>query len=1006
MVPKLIRAVSEFLVWGFLLSGALPQLASAQTDQMAFHNIYQHHTGKGQWLSGINHIVQDQHGFIWFGGENGLARYDGQNTRVYRHDPDDPHSLVHGFIRDLLVDAEGRLWVATESGLCRYVARLDRFACGRDYGQVILPEGGTRALARDVNDDLYLGTDSGLYRLAADGAKIVPVALAPPAGKPDAVNQIVSIALDTDRSLWLGTNGSGLIHFDPDSGRTHHFLADSNNPHSLAHNKVQALTLDGRGRLWVATYGGGVSVLNVERTHFENHHYQEGKPGTLSSNIVWNVFKDSYNTIWLAVDQGGLVRFDEERGFIAMRHKPYDPTSLVADQVRTVFEDSNEDLWIGTFPFGVSFYNRSTEHIENFKNEPGVASSLSHDAILSIHRDTDDNIWIGTEDGLNLFNPENKTFLRYQFGPNTALTARAVLSIEQYDRNTLWIGTWSGGLMAFDLRDRSFSPIHTAPADGSAPNSLFIWDIMRDSNGDMWLASEFNGVNHYSRDTGEFTYYTHEPGNDNSLWTDFVWSVLEDRRGAIWMATIAGLSVLHPGEAQPRRVHSDPGNPQALQSIRLITLYEDARGRVWIGSEDNGAFIFDPATGDYRHLGVAHGLPSSTVSAFRADAAGNIWALTTNGLVKIDPDDFSLKVLGAENGLVGSNFNRNAVLAGEDGRMYFGGFYGMSVFDPADHAAEVLDFPVWVTNLRIMNKEVAIGEPGSPLDQHITFARSIKLDHRDVMFAFDFAALNYRNYSDTRYAYTLEGFDHGWNYIGRRKTATYTNIAPGEYTFRVKASSGDNQWRESPSLRIVKEPAPWQSSWAYAGYALSLALLGYLLVHHLKLRLRTNMYRTLSVTDTLTGVANRSGLTTAAESLFCAGSEQGLCVIFMDIDHFKSINDQYGHDSGDKVLVEVAQVFRRCIRQDDAVGRWGGEEFILLCAGMDKVAGLRRAEDIREQVAQHVFDRAKLPIKVTLSLGVALVKPQESFETACKRADEALYKAKSSGRNRVVFADW
>lgn len=998
----------EYLVRGLLVL-ALCFMQPAWAERMAFHNIYERDAEIARSLGGVNHIVQDQQGFMWFGGEKGLARFDGHRTRIYRNDRDDPFSIAHDWVRDMVVDSQGVIWIASSLGLCRYDAPLDRFACGQVHTPVALPENALRALALDKNDNLYAGTASGFYRLSRDRDEITHVTLTSP--NPTSLSaysaraSITAMAVDSDSTLWIGTEASGLVAFDLNTQETRFFKADPARRNSLVHNKVQALALDGEKRLWVTTYGGGISVLNRERTSFENYVYQKDKPYGLSSNVVWDVFKDSQDIIWLAVDQSGLVRFDNEKGFVAMRHKPYDNTSLVSDQARTIFEDNNGDLWIGAFPSGVSFYNRSTGHIENFKHEPDNAESLSHTSILTIHRDWNDDIWVGTEDGLNLFDRENRTFKRYQFEHGTALTAKAVLSIAQYDSNTLWVGTWSGGLMAFDLETHEFRPIDTTPPESSRTNSLFIWDIMRDSNGNMWVASEFNGVNFYDRRSGQFQYYTHEPGDPESLPSNFAWALIEDRDGAIWMATKMGLAVLKPDEGKPQRVLLDLDDANNLHNASISGLYQDSDGRIWVGTEDNGVFIVNPDNHQYQHLNMRDGLPSTTVSSIREDALGNIWLLTTNGLVKVDGEELTLQVLGTESGLVGNNFNRNAVLRDDGGRMYFGGADGMSVFNPADLVSDLPDFPVWITDLLIMNREMKVGAEGSPLRQSITFTKSIELSHQDLMFAFEFAALDYRRHLDTRYAYKLGGFDSDWNYIGNRQSATYTNIAPGEYSFRVKASKGDGEWIESQPLQVVLKPAPWRSWWAYAIYALLLTGVGYLVINYTKLQLRTKLYKALSTTDALTGVANRMGLTQAASFLFNSEQKTSLCVVFMDIDYFKEVNDNRGHDSGDRILREVAQLLRKSLRQSDIIGRWGGEEFMLICSGVDRASGANLAEKIRRQIAAHEFDSDHSPIKITMSLGVAFVGQNDSFETVTKLADQALYRAKAVGRNRVVVGN-
>lgn len=997
---SLLRPVFDG-VRSILLTALVGLSPLASADRMVFHNIFQNNRAVEHQLSGINHIEQDPQGFMWFGGEKGLARYDGESTRIYRHDPNDPHSIANDYIRDLAVDRQGTLWIATESGLCYYELDFDRFACNR----LGWPKETVTALAFDRSDGLYLGTSTGVYRISADRRFFSALPL--PLNSEGTTTTIgtTSLLVDSQSVLWIGTNNIGLLGYDLQSKTIQRFQADPDRKESLAHNRISALALDHLDRLWVGTYGGGVSVLDPLRNQFQNHGYKKDQPSALSSNIIWDIFVDSTQTVWLAIDQGGLVRYAGERGFVAHRHKPYDYTSLASDQVRAIFEDRNGDLWLGAFPSGVSFHNRSTGRIQGFKHQPDNPDSLSHSSLLTMLRDSNGDIWIGTEDGLNLFDPFSRTFRHYRVSKDTDITARAVLSIAQYDNDTLWVGTWSGGLFSFDLRSHTFRSIDTGRLSGSGRNSQFIWDIMRDSRGNMWIATEFEGAGFYNRETDTLRFYSHDEEKPNGLGSNFVWALEENQQGSVWIATNGGLSVLHRGQDWPQRIKRMPASAGGLDSDRIVALLEDSKGRMWIGTQDNGAFIYVPDNRNFRHLGVKEGLPPSVTSGFVEDAQGDMWILTTNGLVTVNKDVDDLRVFGSVNGLTGNNFNRSASLLMDSGELYIGGADGLNIFNPADLGDDFHDFPVWLTALRVLNREIKPGHEHSPLAVAINRASRMRLGHHDTMFSLDFAGLNYRYTQDTRYAYKLVGFDQTWNDIGTSRTATYTNLPPGSYTFRVRASRGKDEWVESSGLRIDIAPAPWRSWWAYLSYLLGGSVLAYLVFHYYQLRGHTRLYKALSATDALTGIANRPGVTQAAQLLLSRSEEQSHCLIFIDIDHFKRINDTRGHDSGDRVLTEVASVLKRCLRRSDILGRWGGEEFVVIYSSVDRADGLRLAENIRSAIAAQLFDQSNAPLKVTLSLGCAFIDPGEAFESAVKRADLALYEAKNAGRNCIAVTD-
>jgi diguanylate cyclase (GGDEF)-like protein len=986
-----------FIFWFFALAFA----SHACAERVAFHNIFQHNKKLEHEVGEVNHITQDSQGFIWFGGQTGLVRFDGINTKIYRFDPNDPLGLPSDAISSLLVDGNGVLWIGTSAGLCNLDAEKERFNCAGSTSIESWPKGRVIALLLDQNKRLYIATTEGLYR-SGTGNNFQRVPLDILANSASAT--ISSLAVDKNNQIWIGTLEQGLVALDPVSGEQEYFEVDRDHASGESHYRILSLAVDQEDRLWVGTHGGGLNILSADRTHTDHYYYNEATPSAPASNVIWGIRPDSEGNVWLAVDnQAGLVRFNRQDGFISLRNDPYDSTSIGTNQVRTVYEDNNGDLWVGLFPSGVNFHNRATRQVQVYRHSPSDSRTISHSAILDIFKDSNGAIWLGTEDGLNNFDPETGSFTRYKEG----LTAKAVLSIAQYDENTLWIGTWSGGLLAFDLTTKKFRPINTEGAGSDGNNSMFIWRIIRTQNSDMWLGTEFNGAGLFDRQLNEFSYIPGFHGNVNgpSLPHRFVRDIIEDSEGAIWFGTFAGLAILRPdpqnSNLQLRVITSSEG----LLGKRLSALYEDSRGRIWVGTEDKDNFIFDPTIGKFLPLGVAQGLPPGLSEGFVEDQQGNIWILTTNGLVKVDGNTLAFQVFGQEHGLTGNSFNRNAALRDDNGYLYIGGAEGLNVFDPARVGADSPSFPVWVTAMRVMNQNVKLVEGKALTEKAISHTDRVQLGERQLMFAFDFVALDYRHIKDMRYAYRLEGFDNDWNNIGTHRTATYTNIAPGKYQFRVRATNGVSDWVQSKPIEIIITPALWKTWWAYVIYGTIFLIITYFGAHYYRLRGHTQIYKKLSSTDVLTGVANRAGLTQAANDYFHNQSRESLCIFFIDIDHFKKINDLRGHDSGDQVLIEVAETFKHCIRRSDLVGRWGGEEFMLMCPDVDQQAAMAIAEKIRKKVSENTYDIERSPLHVTVSLGLAMVGSDETFESAVHRSDMALYKAKRAGRNCVVLAD-
>jgi diguanylate cyclase (GGDEF)-like protein len=400
---------------------------------------------------------------------------------------------------------------------------------------------------------------------------------------------------------------------------------------------------------------------------------------------------------------------------------------------------------------------------------------------------------------------------------------------------------------------------------------------------------------------------------------------------------------------------------------------------------------------------VRNGLQSYTVSSIQEDQEGYIWLATYNGLARINPDTKEITLVNVEQGLIGSIYNRNAAMLEPSGKLYFGSTEGITVFKPEDLNTKKSLHPIFINHFKIFNKDVLIDAQDSPLTQAISMTRAIKLNHEDKMFSFGFVMLNYRNADMNTYAYKLDGFDQDWNYLGKLNTATYTNLDPGTYKFYVKAKTADGEWITSEqSIHIHIAPPIWRTWWAYCLYILLASATAYGIYAIKSLRNRSNTYLELSLTDTLAGAYNRAGIAKVVQRLYSIkDTKTRVCVMLLDIDHFKRVNDERGHNVGDHVIRELVRLTKASIRKEDCFGRWGGEEFILLCPQASPEGAKTLAEKIRFAIASHEFG-VEQSLRVTISIGIAFARQEENFEETVERADKALYQAKIAGRNRAV----
>ena len=985
---------------------AQAEVRDSQPQSIRFDNPFSRTETAKHQLGGIISIVQDAFGFMWFGGENGLGRYDGRNMKLYQFDPNDPRSLPGNLMSQLVVDRDGVFWQAGEAGLSRYHQDTDDFSHITEIGGVPFASRAVSGLAVGADNTLYVGGAVGLHVISPDRSTMRIHLLKLPQGAGPHVQYIRALAIDAKGLVWIATGGMGAASFDPVTQQFQYFPHIPNDPKSLAHDHVRAVLADDQGRIWFGTYGAGISRLNTASGGWDHFSYCEA-PGCLGSNIVSGLAQDSEGAVWVALDQGGLALFDEStQRFHHYRHSRYEPTSLVSNQLRAIYEDRNRDLWIGAFPSGASFYNRSTRIFRHFLNSPNDPHSVSDNGILNFLQASDGTIWVGTENGLNAFDPQTGKFQRYlsdPFNPQ-GLQAKPVLSLEEDIDGYLWVGTWAGGLHRFNPKTGVFRHYSS---DSSIPNSLkndFIWSILRTRDNTVWVGTEDAGLFRYQRESDSFLHYKHGPNEENTIADEYVPALLEDSNGILWIGTFGGLDKFDPITNTFSHVAYGTGESDSTSSKNIRALYEDSRGWIWVGTEQLGVDVYKPEAGKFVHLGIADGLPSANISSITEDVRGDIWLATTHGLARVNPHNFSINHFRREDGIAGSNFNRNASLSDQQGNLYFGSTEGITVFHPEDLDRITAEFPVYITQFRLFNQEVPIAAD-SPLQTSVLLTDQIHLTHTDTMFSFELVALNYRQSASMRYSYMLKGFDRDWNNIGQNTTATYTNINPGDYTFRTRASTDGEKWVEGQSLMITIAPPPWRTGWAYASYIMLLGVLLFFASKYITLRIRAEAYRSKAITDPLTGLPNRAGTAQIADGVFSnAQTKKGMCLMLMDIDHFKRINDRRGHDAGDRILCKVAEAARECLRGSDHLGRWGGEEFVLLCATHNSTNSQFLAEKLRNGIANQVYEQQdQSPVRVTVSVGIAELQPNDSFESALKRADIALYQAKANGRNCVVL---
>ncbi len=831
LAPYAFRLNAAFLLTAAVLP---PAAAGAQAPSISFEHIT---IEDGLSQSTVNCILQDDHGFIWLGTQDGLNRYDGHDFVVDKHRPGVPTSLSNDWIRTLFKDEAGQIWIGTGGG------GLNKWDPGSD------------TFTRYQHD--------------------------PENPRSLSSNRVQVIHRDRSGSFWIGTTASGLNRFDEARGEFEHFRHDPTDPSSLSDDRVRAVYEDRVGNIWIGTLGG-LNLFDRKTEKFLRLLHDPAKPVSLSDNRVLSILEDRTGALWVGTERG-LNRLERATlSFVRFLHSPLDPTSLSHDGIRVLFEDSSGRLWIGT-DGGLNLLRgggSSGVTFVPYRHHPATASSLTADQVISIYQDRGGVLWLGTHNaGVNKWNPATWAFSHYQRDPSgpSGLSNNSVFAFAEDPGGSIWIGTLGGGLNRLDRESGLFTYYRHDPKDAGSLSSDRIASLLATRDGMLWAGTMARGLNRLDPASGTVTRYRHDPSRPDSLGSDGVMTLYEDRAGVLWVGTYgAGLDRLDrpvpgggaaglggsfthfrsgPSEGASNRVTSfaedhagmlwigtsgglkrfdrssgtfahflsEPGNPRSLSSDEINVLHVDAAGTLWVGAQVGGLNKledFDPASGKavFKSYSEGDGLANEVVNGLLSEGDRALWISTNKGLSRFDLATEEFKSYYTSHGLQSNEFNLRADLKSSTGEMFFGGVNGFNAFFPDRIASNQAVPPIVLTSFLKFSKPVDLGRPLQEI-------QGISLDYRDYVFSLEFAALDYTAPEKNRYAYTLEGLDESWIDLGHHRRVTFTKLDPGSYLLKVRGSNNDGLWNsEGLSLPITIVPPPWRSSWAYSLYAMAMAI--------------------------------------------------------------------------------------------------------------------------------------------------------------------------------------
>ena len=757
-------------------------------------------TSAGLSQTRVSDIVQDDDGFIWFGTQNGLNRFDGYKCKVFQHDPQRPDSLSGVYINALFKDRSGLIWVASD----QFLDRLDPVT--ESFTHYSLVEPGRNGLAttishisQDRSGILWLSTNVGLFRLDPATKQSTRFVHDPRDSATIGDNDVTSAGEDREGTFWVAT-AQTLDEFDRRTGKVLRHIAT---PHSGVGNQFHE---DRFGVFWVFNGDDGVPGIldrksgQITRFQFNSDARQNGK-----RNRIYAMLEDHNGNMWFGSSDSGVLEFDRNhRRLVSYSNHPGDSDSLADNRILTLFEDREGTIWVGLHEAEPNFFTTRRPLFEKFTHQSGNPNSLAAPLVSVLYEDRKSLLWVGSDHGVALINRNTGKYSRFDPIVSNGPTVHSIL---EQGPSILWLGTDRG----IKRYDRNTGALRGYPYPPGAPyaciNSV-VERLLLDKDGTLWGAT-WEGLCHFNQETRRFTRF--KPEDDS--WGLNYHTIAQDKDGKFWLGGQIGLHRFDPLTERFTIYSHRPDDPHSLSNNQVNSVYIDHAGNLWAGTQ-NGLDKFDPRTNSFSEYSEKQGMRGSVVSCVLEDRKGSLWMSTNKGISNLDPGTGNLKNYSVADGLPGEDLTGwNACFKSSTGELFFGGFSGAVAFFPDQIADDPSVPPIVLTDFRLFGNSVPLGR-NSLLKKTIGHTNEVTLSHAQNVFAIEFSALNYLDAETNRYRYRLEGLEAKWNEVDiNQRVVAYTVLPTGTYTFRVEGATSHGNWNEpGVSLRIQILP-PWWSTW-------------------------------------------------------------------------------------------------------------------------------------------------------------------------------------------------
>lgn len=760
------------------------------------------HITQNQGLSSnsVLSILQDKKGFLWVGTEFGLNRYDGHSFRIYQ-----PPSIPSNVVTSICEDKNENLWIGTaDSGLLKYIPEEDKFISVK-IDNLKKTDGSflyILYLTEDKEANLWIATPDVLVKFDTK----TNLAFSYFEG-----NYVPYLCLDRENNFWVITSPKEkfiLVNFDPKTGETLKTIPIE----GLLKAEYSSLAYQPNGNLYVAT-PNGLYIIDTTSKEILSHYPDLTDDFDKSLGYATCLYFFNDNTLWIGTYNGGVAELNlHTRQITNYKHNPRDPESLIGNHISTIYKDRSGVFWIGDKVYGLNKLSPYKNFFRIYRHNPFDDNSLSNNYIRGIFEDSKGFLWVATQfGGLNKINRRNDQITRYQYKQESNFSLPdAVWAVYEDSKGVLWVGTSPNGLYTYDYNKDILIKSKLLP---SLVRETHVNVIYEDSLGNL-LVGTSDGLYKISpnRESTVILYNRYDPDTKDLQVGFDIQSIFEDSRKNIWVGTNDGILKFNLNNYQDYVIYRKELPSEKSNNIYINSFLEDSEGTIWVASKGLGLLNFNPKTNQFNLINQRNNLIHINTYGILLDEQGAFWVSTDNGLTRYNPKTNSFETFGITDGLQGKEFNRRAFFKNSLGELFFGGVNGLNSFFPNQINKNTNPPPVFITNVTASGKSLLI-----PTDSN----SSLELRYIDNTLTFAFAALDFNAPENNLYAYKLSDFDKDWVQVRNKGDVTYTNLAPGKYTFFVKGTNNHQVWGlKTIELAITIFPPPWQTTWAYFIYLL------------------------------------------------------------------------------------------------------------------------------------------------------------------------------------------